>query len=33
LIQVEEDWQVTAIKQTVVMIDGNRQVHRGLSGR
>jgi SnoaL-like domain len=33
LIQVEEDWQVTAIKQTVVMIDGNRQVHRGLNGR
>lgn len=30
LIQVEGDWRVTAIKQTVVMMSGNRRVHRGL---
>lgn len=30
LIQVEGEWRVNAIKQTVVMISGNRQIHRGL---
>jgi SnoaL-like domain len=30
LIQVEGEWRVTAIKQTVVMMTGNRQVHGGL---
>ena len=29
LIQAEGDWRVTAIKQTVVMMSGNRQVHGG----
>lgn len=28
LIQVEQKWQVNAIKQTMVIISGNRQVHR-----
>ncbi|KAM3095843.1 nuclear transport factor 2 family protein [Phormidesmis sp. 146-12] len=30
LIQVEGEWRVTAIKQTVVIMTGNRQVHGGL---
>jgi hypothetical protein len=30
LIQVEREWQVSAIKQTVVMMSGNRRVHQGL---
>ncbi len=30
LIKVEEEWQVTAIKQTVVVISGNRRVHKDL---
>lgn len=30
LIQVEGEWRVTAIKQTVVMMTGDRRVHRGL---
>jgi SnoaL-like domain len=30
LIQVEGEWRVTAIKQTVVMMSGNRRVHGGL---
>ena len=30
LVQVEGTWQVTAIKQTVVMMSGNRRIHRGL---
>jgi hypothetical protein len=31
LIQVEGEWRVTAIRQTVVMMSGNRKVHRGLN--
>jgi hypothetical protein len=30
LIQFKGEWRVTAIKQTVVMMTGNRRVHRGL---
>ncbi|VEP11395.1 conserved hypothetical protein [Hyella patelloides LEGE 07179] len=30
LIRVDGKWRVTAIKQTVVMMSGNRRVHRGL---
>ncbi len=30
LIQTEGEWRVTAIKQTVVMMTGNRRVHGGL---
>ncbi|MBW4690892.1 MAG: nuclear transport factor 2 family protein [Lyngbya sp. HA4199-MV5] len=30
LIQVKGEWRVTAIKQTVVMLSGDRQVHGGL---
>ncbi|BAZ69100.1 MAG: nuclear transport factor 2 family protein [Pelatocladus maniniholoensis HA4357-MV3] len=30
LIQVEGEWRVSAIKQTVVIISGNRRIHRGL---
>jgi len=33
LIQVEGDWRVTAIKQTVVMMSGNRHIHRALRNR
>ncbi len=30
LIKVEGEWRVSAIKQTVVIISGNRRIHRGL---
>lgn len=30
LVKVDGKWRVSAIRQTVVMLDGNRQVHKGL---
>ena len=30
LVRVDGKWRVNAIRQTVVMLDGNRQIHKGL---